>query len=396
MVSPHPLGPAAFFFPTPRPWAASGGSCKSWMPGVATSANPPRISVRSSWMRRCPRPCPDHCCSAGGSWAPLPYRFAAAPWWKTGRGQSFAGQFSSYLNIRTSEGLLDAFKRVIASNFGARPLTYRMNAGLPAGDFDMAVLFQCMVDARSAGVLFTIHPTDPENNRMLVSAVPGLGTQAVGGSNPADNFMPDRDNPKDLHSIIAEKEAREVSGTGDGLVMERLDQSERNAPVLCQAEVDQLVHWGLFAEVLMGGPQDMEWAVDTSGTLHFLQSRPHHPAGQGHSGGSPPARGSTPFGGHLRFARALFRQGAHCPYQGRTRQRPAGRPCGAGAAAKPCGRRTAPAPAGRPGCGIGQSHGPFVLRVARIRRAHAHRSHGRCGVHPRRARWSFWTRTSTW
>lgn len=186
---------------------------------------------------------------------------------------SFAGQFTSVLNVCSEDALIQAYKDVVASNFGARPLTYRRQAGLPLDDFSMAAIVQTMVDARAAGVLFTLNPSDPENGRMLLSAVRGLGTQAVGGSSPADVFQPLRDDPADVLSIIADKEGGEVPAEGGGLTMATLSEQERAEPALIHNEISALLRWGLLAEVLFGAPQDMEWAVDQDGDLVFLQSR---------------------------------------------------------------------------------------------------------------------------
>ena len=186
---------------------------------------------------------------------------------------SFAGQFTSVLNVITEEALLDAYRRVIASNFGPRPLAYRLRAGLPALDFDMAVAFQAMVDARVAGVMFTMHPTEPESGRLLITAVPGLGTRAVGGSAPADIFLPLRENPSDIQSFIAEKGTADVVDADGGLRSAALTEQEVHAPVLTREEVESLVQWGVFAESLFGAPQDLEWAIDRNNRLKFLQSR---------------------------------------------------------------------------------------------------------------------------
>ncbi len=106
--------------------------------------------------------------------------------------RSFAGQYTSILNVIGSQSLLVAYKEVLASGFSARAISYRVNAGLPPLDIDLAVLCQVMADVDCAGVLFTVDPSEPENGRMLISCVPGLGTQAVGGSSPADLYRPQR------------------------------------------------------------------------------------------------------------------------------------------------------------------------------------------------------------
>lgn len=190
-------------------------------------------------------------------------------------GQSFAGQFHTVLNVRSQEGLFQAFREVVAGNFAARPTAYRRQAGLPLADLDMAVLCQVMVPARAAGVVFSLDPAAPDSGRMLVTAVPGLGTGAVGGEVPADIFHPRRDGGPDDGSrdLIAEKFSRDVAQVSGGLRREDLPEDQRHAPVLDAEALARLTRLSLRIESLLGGPQDIEWALDADHGLHILQAR---------------------------------------------------------------------------------------------------------------------------
>ncbi len=213
---------------------------------------------------------------------------AAAPFFARGNGiavrssavsedtktHSFAGQYISILNVKTSEQLNDAFKQVIASAFNVRNLAYRRHAGLPPYEFDLAILCLEMVNVRSAGILFTRDPNYGASNRMLITAVYGLGELAVGGSEAADVYHPLRDGSDPGERDIVRKTRRLVSAGSGGVVEEALGADEENAPVLEENEVKTMVQLGLAAEELLGGPQDIEWAVDHQGGIIFLQSRP--------------------------------------------------------------------------------------------------------------------------
>lgn len=191
-------------------------------------------------------------------------------------GQSFAGQFHTELNVLGKEALFAAFREVVAGNFAARPTAYRRRAGLPLADLDMAVLVQAMVPARAAGVIFSQDPAEPGNGRMLVSAVPGLGTGAVGGDAPADVFRPRRDGSPDDGSrdLIAEKAVRDVVQESGGLRREDVPEAERRTPLLDRETLARLAKLSLGIESLLGGPQDIEWALNVEGGLHVLQARP--------------------------------------------------------------------------------------------------------------------------
>lgn len=204
---------------------------------------------------------------------------------------SFAGQYTSVLNVVGDEALSDAFREVVASGFGARAMAYRQRIGMDPAAFDLAVLVQGMVRARAAGVLMTRDPGRPRSGRMLISAVPGLGTLAVGGAAPADLYRPRRsDAPAgegegEADVFVAGKTVREVADVAGGLREEEVPEAEREVALLSPRQVGLLARYGEMVESLYGMPQDMEWAMDEEGGIHLLQARPLRVA----SGGAAPA-----------------------------------------------------------------------------------------------------------
>ncbi|MBU0664824.1 MAG: pyruvate, phosphate dikinase [Proteobacteria bacterium] len=192
-----------------------------------------------------------------------------------GRHHSFAGQFSSVLNVKDEAHFFAAFKEVVASNFNARSLAYRLNAGLDPLHFDMAVLCLEMVEARAAGILLSQSPQEPESDLLLISAVPGLGEAAVSGSAAADLYHVHPDGSVDWQrSTIADKERFLVCSEDGGLVWQDLRPEERLKPVLDTEELQILAAWGKALEAAEGMPQDLEWAVDKEGQPIILQMRP--------------------------------------------------------------------------------------------------------------------------
>ena len=197
---------------------------------------------------------------------------------------SFAGQFTSLLNVRGPEKVLGAYRAVIASGFSARAISYRRNAGLSLVDFDLAVLVQVMATADAAGVLFTVDPSQPESGRMLISAVPGLGTLAVDGSAPVDLYRPPREqaipdtgSPAERYlegAEIARKTQREVPDPLGGLRLEPVPKELADGPLLSVATLQELTRIGTIIEGVEGMAQDVEWAFSEQGGLRILQARP--------------------------------------------------------------------------------------------------------------------------
>jgi len=194
---------------------------------------------------------------------------------------SFAGQYTTELNL-TPQDLEQGFSKVMAGAFSERAVVYRQEVGLPVAALDMAVLVQRMVAPRAAGVAFTIDPVHPQTERMLVTAVPGLGILAVNGSVPVDIFRVARDEPTDIVSQLARKTRRAMAAP-DGLIRrEAVPSEDQHRPVLAAEELARLARLGLAAEALAGSFCDLEYAVDGDDRIWLLQSRPARVAWGGH------------------------------------------------------------------------------------------------------------------
>lgn len=212
---------------------------------------------------------------------------------------SFAGQFTSVLNVIGVPALFVAFKEVIASGFSARAVSYRINAGQSPLDFDLAVLCQVMAKVDCAGVLFTVDPSEPESDRMLISAVPGLGTLAVGGMTHADLYHPARSaltgdyshpdlkgscpiGPPDAEQSsnlmedaqISPRTLREVPLKEGGILLEDIEEDEQPKPLLSPWIIARLMYFGILLENLWGMAQDVEWGYSEERGLALLQARP--------------------------------------------------------------------------------------------------------------------------
>ena len=195
-----------------------------------------------------------------------------------GRRLSFAGQYRSILHITSFENLQSGFKEVVASSFSKRNLSYRAHAGLNPLDFDLAVLCLGMIHARAAGTLFTRDPNDPSSERMLVSAVHGLGELAVAGSIMADIYRPERGTGRDSAPAICPKERQLVCNPSGGVREEGVETSQQLMPALKPPQLEILCTWGLAIEKLQNSPQDIEWAIGPDDNPVILQARPFQTA----------------------------------------------------------------------------------------------------------------------
>ncbi|MGB8495614.1 MAG: PEP/pyruvate-binding domain-containing protein [Candidatus Acidiferrum sp.] len=191
-----------------------------------------------------------------------------------GDARTFAGQFLSLLNVYPDQ-MIDGYKRVVAGRFSERALFYRLSAGLPEVESPIAVLCLRIIRARASGIIYSRDPSNPKSEGLWVTATRGLGLDIASGASPADLFVVERRHShRVLEQNIARKEEEIVPREGGGLERYTLAPEETNAPSLGPKEVALLAEWAVRIEEHFGVPQDVEWALDNTGSLWIVQSRP--------------------------------------------------------------------------------------------------------------------------
>ena len=226
----------------------------------------------------------DDICAAAGGETPVALRSSAI-------GEdgllSFAGQYLSVLGV-SRRRLGHSYKLILASLFTPRAISYRLHKGVPLDDVAMAVACLAMVDSKSSGVMYSRHPFDPADDRVLVNAVWGLGPYAVDGKVEPDTYHLDKTDPPRLAEARPGHKDRMLAHAGDGLLEDRpVDVSLQDTLCLDSKTAEALAEFAVRLEKHFRGPQDMEWAMDGRGRLFMLQSRPLR-VGVGAAGGKKP------------------------------------------------------------------------------------------------------------
>ncbi|KRE53205.1 pyruvate kinase [Arthrobacter sp. Soil736] len=172
---------------------------------------------------------------------------------------SFAGQQDSFLNIVGADAVMQAVRRCWASLWTDRAVAYRSANGIRHSDVGLAVVVQHVVDATTAGVLFSANPVTGTRGETVIDASAGPGEAVVSGAVTPDHFVVETATGR-----IRQSSPRPVdAGTGDG-----------GSPGLTDAQLRELTSLGLSAQELFGEPQDVEWVIDAEGTIWLTQSRP--------------------------------------------------------------------------------------------------------------------------
>ncbi len=199
---------------------------------------------------------------------------------------TFAGQYATVLNVVES-GILEAWKQVLASKYSSRATTYRLRYGLTDQETPMAVAVVAMIDPRSSGVMYTNSPSGNDSRDVIISSVRGLAERLVDGSASPDLFVVDRKSLQIKDRRITRQDTRMVNLPAGGTVLQTVPAHEQGSASLDDATIQKLADYGLKLEALFGSAQDVEWALDDSGNLFIIQSRPLGGGGVSSVSGAP-------------------------------------------------------------------------------------------------------------
>lgn len=190
-----------------------------------------------------------------------------------GTDASFAGLFTSVLNVREPQDVWNALRRCWAAVFDERVQNY-MQRRAQGAPLELALVVQRLIPAQSSGVLFTVNPLRGVDSEMLIEACFGLGEALVSGQVTPDQYSFDWRSGLEIQRHIASKRHHSVRLPGAPFVeLQSLPPEQADAPALTAAQVRELVEYGQSIQALSGRPVDIEWAW-ADGRFFILQSRP--------------------------------------------------------------------------------------------------------------------------
>ena len=179
-------------------------------------------------------------------------------------GSNFAGQFESFLGLEHKADFLTAVRACWAALWSTRALRYMASHGLDPADTAMALIIQPLVIAHAAGGGLSRTP----DGDMLLTATWGLGSAIAQGEVVPDRYLLGRDGKlreaqsgRKFHSVNC------VNGT------QSVERDLAEARCLNDEQATALGQLLLRAEDVIGGPTEIEWALDDIG-FKLLQARP--------------------------------------------------------------------------------------------------------------------------
>ena len=186
---------------------------------------------------------------------------------------SFAGMNESFTNVSGPDELLERIVDCWSSLFGSRALVYRSSSGRTA-EPAIAVVVQQMVPSERSVVAFSVDPATQDPGRLVIESARGLGEALVSGSIEPDTTVVDRRT----RAILQRHRGRQtfmVSGDPGGPAGHiALAEPGAGAPILSDDEVLDIASLVERIEAHYGCPQDVELAIDPSGSVFVVQARP--------------------------------------------------------------------------------------------------------------------------
>ncbi len=198
---------------------------------------------------------------------------------------SFAGQQETFLNINGFDNLIHAVRKVYASLFTDRAISYRRLRNFK-GSLSISVGVQEMVrsDIGASGVAFTLDTESGYRGSIFITSSYGLGEGIVQGTVNPDEFyvfkeaLEKNDFPI-IKKSLGEKAKKMIFADnnlpGKSVKYIRVPKKETNKFSLTNSEIIELAKCAKTIEDHYKVPMDIEWAKDGKDKkIYILQARP--------------------------------------------------------------------------------------------------------------------------
>jgi pyruvate,water dikinase len=198
---------------------------------------------------------------------------------------SFAGQQETYLNVSGIDDILIAVRKVYASLYNDRAISYRVHQGFEHEMVSLSAGIQQMVrsDIGSSGVMFTLDTESGFEDVVFITSAYGLGETVVQGSVNPDEFYVHKSTlksgkPAILSRSLGSKSIKMIyaeDNSNSPVATTEVDSEDRLRFSLSDSQIEELAHYAMKIESHYGRAMDIEWALDgIDGEIYIVQARP--------------------------------------------------------------------------------------------------------------------------
>lgn len=193
--------------------------------------------------------------------------------------KSHPGQYETYLNVSGEEDVIKNVIRVWASTFNTRSIIARARLNLPLHYDPIGVAVLTMVDAKAAGVIFTVNPVNGDESKVAIEGSFGFGEAVVSGNVTPDRYLVDKVTLEIDERVVSDKGA-EFAYNPATRTMEykELPSDQRKIACLDEREIIELTKIAKKVEAHFGCPQDIEYSISRTKpfpeSIFLVQARP--------------------------------------------------------------------------------------------------------------------------
>lgn len=185
---------------------------------------------------------------------------------------SFAGQQSTYLNVKGAESVVHNVKKCWASLFEPRAIYYRVQNNFDHMKVGLAAVVQMMVQSEKSGVIFTVDPLYQDPNLISIETGYGLGETVVSGQITPDTYRVDKSTIKIVDKSIS-KQTWMLIKIGEKNQRVEIKDEMQGKQKITDGEIADLAKIAARIEQHYQFPQDIEYAIE-KGNIYIVQSRP--------------------------------------------------------------------------------------------------------------------------
>lgn len=191
---------------------------------------------------------------------------------------SHPGQYETFLHVRGISEVAERIKKVWASTFNHRSLVARARGGYRLDYDPIGVAVLQMVNAKAAGVMFTLNPANGDRAKIMIDGNWGLGESVVSGSVTPDEWVVDKVVLEIITHIVSPKGLEYILDPSGKVAVSDIPPERRDIPCLTDNEVLELAKGGKKIEQHYGVAQDIEWVIAKDlpfpDSIFFVQTRP--------------------------------------------------------------------------------------------------------------------------
>jgi len=192
---------------------------------------------------------------------------------------SHPGQYETYLNVSGPDEVVRNVRRVWASTFNTRSIIARARLGLPLEYDPIGVAVLTMVDAKAAGVLFTVNPINGDESKVAIEGSFGFGEAVVSGNVNPDRYLVDKVTLEIDERVVSDKGAEfAYNPLTREMEYKELPPDRRKVACLEDREILEITKIAKKVEAHFGCPQDIEFSISASlpfpENIFLVQARP--------------------------------------------------------------------------------------------------------------------------